>query len=313
MKIKKIIHYTTEIESQKYKISFMLFIIFISLSITSCSNDITDEIKVLSKENETLNDRIQFLENQIEEYENNEHEQNEQYNQSIYKWIYDEKFSWLNNKEWNKVILKNSRTEETLDITENILIKNVIPQVMFGYLKEKPSDRNMGPVHYYTYEFHLDSKIHILQIEDDFAPYMILDGETFEYSGKLYALGETFLPTIPLNEDNEIFINLQNCRLITTNYAGQENDIHACAQKWRIKLIAEHLYFGMKRIENLPEENMEADEFIDFYSDGQIIKLNIYDYGGEGARFAEILYEDNMIIFENIDRDATLYHVLGAN
>ena len=69
----------------------------------------------------------------------------------------------------------------------------------------------------------------------------------------------------------------------------------------------------MERIDSLPEGNIKADEFIDFYSDGQIIKLNIYDYSGEGARFAEILYGKSRIIFENKDRDTTLYHVLGAN
>lgn len=285
-------------------------ILLVLLIIISCSNDTTNKYNILSEENEILNDRVELLENRIEKYEDNENKQNEQYNQSIYKWINDEKFSWLKNKEWSKAILMNSRTGETLDITENKLIKDVLPIDMFGYLKKKPSDRTMRLVHYYTYEFHTDSEIHILQIEDDFAPYMILDGESYKYSGKLYELGETFLPTIPWSEENDILIKMQNCQLITTNHIGH---ISVNNQKWRIKLLAEHLYFGMKRIDNLPVEDMEINEFIDFYDNSQIIKLNIYNYMGEGAKFVELLHNDKKILFENKDQDITIHHILGAN
>lgn len=299
-----------------YKILILIvcftFLFIIALYINHKSKN---QISNLIIQINTLNDKLVAIKQEKNELEKLLNEQRKLEDEYSYKWINDEKFNWLNSRDWNKVTLYNPETGDIIDITKNIIFDNIPIVELFGYLKkEENSDYPIGTHSKYVYKFISEKEEHIIEVREPNNPFLIIDGEIFKCSDVAYELAETLLPKVIKLDNYDVLNKMYSSLFIAIKYNYNINNVNIVHDKWRIKALVEFINNEMVVIDNMTEENLSINCSINFYFYGNIITANIYDSNNIKGRYVEIIFDNSKLIFEHIENNnQNIYKVLGIS
>lgn len=307
---------------RRYTNIIILLSVILLILLTSCGNkELENQIACLDEQVKELSKQVTTLKQEKLELEKIINEQNRIEDELNYRWLYDEKFSWLKNREWDKVTISHSVTGETLDITENELFNKIEISRLFGYLEKDMTFPN--PSYKYIYEFNIGDVKHTICVRN--SEVMFIDDDCFECPRCAYQLGEALLKPIYLKNINldSLLYKTYNSSLIA-DYDKESIPIFVVNQKWRIEMLSDYVHDEMKLIEKLPDDNLVKIYNLTMFYYGEEIKFNIYNYNGYDGKYVEIIQNDKSEIYEQkenlmfkgektSDKAKCIYSIFGIN
>ena len=275
-------------------------------------DELNAEIEVLKEENWQIRFKNDDLSSKIRNYE-----KESQFKKHLeYKWIYDKKFAWLKNRDWDKVTISNHVTGEVLDITENELFKKISMEKLFEPLTIRyVASLGLSSVPQYTYTFEKGNNKHkidvrtssIIEVDE------LYDGDLYT-SYNIWRLGQALMSPAKYEICDNVLQKIYNSGVMIENYKDEEY-IHM--SKGKIHAFAEYIEVSLRRkdiveIKSLPKENLTIKFNLNFYCHGDKVIMNLYDYNDSSCKYIEIVDESNKNFYEQINNSHNIGYIFGC-
>ena len=282
-------------------------------------NELNKEIEILKEENWQIQFKNDDLSSKIRNYKKKEEEESQLEKKLEYNWIYDKKFAWLKNRDWDKVTISNSVTGEVLDITENELFKKISMEQLFKPLTDNYGFFcNLSSAPQYTYTFEKGNIKHNIAVINSITIKLYLNYDRYDghyyNSNSSWRLGQALMAPAEYEICNNVLQKIYNSGVMIESNKDEE-DIYM--SKAVIHAFAEYIQVSLRRndiveIKSLPKENLSIKYNLTFYCHGDKVIMNLYDYNDSSCKYIEIADESNNIYYEQINYGHNIRYIFGC-
>jgi hypothetical protein len=310
----------------------------IYIIIALCVLNILNENLSIKNDNKQLIERVSQLEDEIKNKDSkillkdksknsiNDYEIEQVLSQRLYNVRED--FKWLENKDFNKVILKDYEGN-AVDITNDELfyklanstdnhLKNIVypTGIMLPLLVTVQL-----PYYELTFFNNLEFKNKVIFIYDHFIVY---DKKIYE-SDFLCSLAKAYMPIIQdlkSNENNLLNIIYKSELSVTTKQKFQKIEDIQIVEHNKFRRCAIYIAHNMEKVSFINnDDKLLLTEIYVGYKDSEKIYLYVYDYDIYDAKFVKIVFKDkeeyyeqkeNLCIDGEPNENKSLYKLWGA-
>lgn len=310
----------------------------IYIIIALCVLNILNENISIKNDNKQLIERVSQLEDEIKNKdskillkdESNNNIDDYKIEQVLSQRLYNvrEDFKWLENKDFNKVILKDYEGN-AVDITnEELFYKltnstdNHFKNIAYPTGITLPSIVTVQlPYYELTFFNNLDSNNKVIFIYDNFIVY---NKKIYE-SDFLCSLAKAYMPIIPdtkSDENNLLNIVYESELSVSMKQRFQKIEDIQIVENNKFRRCAIYIAHNMERISFINnDDKLLLTEIYVGYKDSEKIYLYIYDYDIYDAKFVKIVFKDkeeyyeqkeNLCIDGEPNKNKSLYKVWSA-